>query len=77
MFPHANEVDVKVHKLSNGEFRSSIKVFVPKKKVLIAQKRDEDVKKCLEKSHLAIVRQVHRIKTKWGRRKNRHLSLVV
>lgn len=67
VFPHANKVDVKVDKLPNGEFKSFIRVVAPRKKELIAQKKDGDVKRCLERSHLAIIRQIHKIKTKWDR----------
>jgi hypothetical protein len=65
--PHASKVDVKIDKLPSGEFKSFIRVLAPRKKELIAQKKDQDLKKCLEKSHFAIIRQIHRIKTKWDR----------
>lgn len=67
VFPHASKVDVKVDKLPNGEFKSFIRVVAPRKKELIVQKKDEDVKRCLERSHLAIIRQIHKIKTKLDR----------
>ncbi len=67
IFPHANKVDVRVNKLPNGEFKSFIRVLAPQKKELVALKRDKNIKKCLEKSHLAIIRQIHRIKTKWDK----------
>lgn len=77
VFPHANKVDVKIDKLPSGEFKSFIRVLAPQKKELIAQKRDEDIKKCLEKSHLAIIRQIHRIKTKWDRTSGRVPELAM
>ena len=77
IFPHANKVDVKIDKLPSGEFKSFIRVLAPQRKELIAQKRDEDIKKCLEKSHLAIIRQIHRIKTKWDRMSSRVPELAM
>lgn len=71
IFPHVNKVDVKVNKLSNGEFKSLIRVIAPRGKELIAQKKDENVKRCLERSHLAIIKQIHKIKTKWERTESR------
>ncbi|MEC7276409.1 MAG: hypothetical protein VXV96_08820 [Bdellovibrionota bacterium] len=77
IFPHANKVDVKIDKLPSGEFKSFIRVLAPQKKELIAQKRDEDIKKCLEKSQHAIIRQIHRIKTKWDRTSSRVPELAM
>lgn len=77
IFPHANKVDVKIDKLPSGEFKSFIRVLAPQKKELIAQKKDEDIKKCLEKSHLAIIRQIHRIKTKWNRTSSQMPELMM
>ena len=77
IFPHANKVDVKIHQLPSGEFKSFIRVLAPQKKELIAQKRGQDIKKCLEKSQHAIIRQIHRIKTKWDRTSSRVPELAM
>ncbi len=76
MFPHANSVDVKVEEVPKKGFRSLIKVKAPQKKRLIALKTDKDIKKSLEKSHLAIVRQIHKVKTKWRREGQRRPHLM-
>lgn len=68
-FPHASKVDVRVRKLTNGNYKSSIKVIASQKRELIAQKIDEDASKSLERSHSAIISQIHRIKTKWDKTK--------
>lgn len=76
VFPHANRVDVKVSKLPSGKFKSFIRVLAPQKKELIAQKTDKNIKKSLEKSYTAIIRQIHRIKTRWNKTAGpEHLTL--
>ncbi len=64
-FPHAKKVDVKVLRGKKGLFKSRIRVIAPQKKEMIAIKTDENPKKCLEKSHLAIIKQIHKTKTRW------------
>jgi ribosome-associated translation inhibitor RaiA len=76
IFPHANSVDVKVDKVPKKGFRSLIEVRAPQKKRLVALKTDRDIKKSLEKSHLAIVRQIHKLKTKWRREGQRRSHLM-
>ena len=66
-FPHAYRVDVKVQKGKKGLFKSLIRVKAPQKKELVAIKTDENPKKSLEKSHLAIIKQIHKTKTRWKR----------
>ena len=71
VFPHAKNVEIKVKKLSDGNYKSLIKVHVPRKKTLFAQKIDEEFSKSLEKSHLAIIRQVHKLKSRWDKTRYR------
>ncbi len=70
VFPQANRIDVKISELPTGEFKSFIRVHTSSRKELIARKKDESFKKSLEKSHLAIIRQIHKVRTKWNRYKN-------
>ncbi len=69
-FPHAYRVDVKVEKGKKGLFKSLIRVKAPQKKEFLAIKTDENPKKSLEKSHLAIIKQIHKTKTRWKRSGN-------
>ena len=63
-FPHAKSVQVKVSKLQTGHYKSFIKVCVGDRKSLIAQKVDQDFKKSLERSKLAIFKQVQKVKSR-------------
>lgn len=64
VLPNVNDVAIHIDKSEDGLYESFIKVYVPKKKELVASKRAPTIKKCLEKSHQAITRQIHRVKGK-------------
>lgn len=70
-FPHAKKIEVKISGEKNGIYKSKIRVLAPQKKELIAVKTDDDPKRCLEKTHHAIIKQIHRAKTRWKRKSNR------
>ena len=72
VFPHANDVDIKVQKLPKEGFKSLIRIKAPKKKTIIAVKIDSDIERSLEKSHQAVVKQIHKLKTKWNKRGEPH-----
>ena len=69
VLPNANDVDIRIDKNEDGLYESLIKVHVPRKKELIASKQANTIKKCLDKSHQAIARQINKIKKKSHRRK--------
>jgi hypothetical protein len=62
VFPHTNRIDVRVDEIPKKGFRSLIKVTAPKKRNIIALKVDKSIKKSLEKSHQAVVKQLHKAK---------------
>ncbi len=62
--PYADDVDIKIDKVENGNFESLIRVHIPNKKSLIAVKKDKSLHNSLEKSRQAILKQVKRIKNK-------------
>lgn len=71
VLPNVDEVDIKVNKNEQGAYQSFIKVHIPKRKQLVACKRADNIKRCLEKSHQAISRQIHKAKMKSHRNKPR------
>ena len=64
VFPFISKIDVKIQKLPNKKFKSFIRVLAPQRKEFVAHKVDHNPKKSIEKSQMAIMRQVGRIKTK-------------
>jgi hypothetical protein len=66
VFPRASKINVKIDQLPNGEFLSFIRVLAPKKKELVVTKKDENASRSLEKSHMAIIKQVQRMKARWS-----------
>ncbi len=76
MFPHANDVTVKIDEVG-GKYESLIKVHIPPKKNLIAFKADNSFKGSLEKSYHAMVRQIHKVKTRYGRAKLRDPEVLI
>lgn len=63
VFPRSNEVKIESYKDKQNFFQTKIEVL-SSQGTLIAHKEDESFKKSLDKSYKAIVRQIHKIKTK-------------
>lgn len=74
VFPQAKYVEIKVDELPKVGFRSKIRISAPNRKKIIALKTDKDIRKCLDKSHSAVVRQIHKEKSKWYKRKKKKKS---
>lgn len=75
--PNAKSIEVKVEQEENGGFVSMIKVHIPSKKILLAEKRSDVYKKSLDQSLQAIQRQVRKVKTRWDKnRQNRRLNTL-
>jgi hypothetical protein len=64
VFPDAKNIEIKVEKIPKAGFKSLIKVMAPHKKNIVALKIDQDINKSLEKSHRAVVKQIHKRKAK-------------
>jgi len=77
MFPHAKKIDVIVRKTPNNEYESKILVLTPKNKIFFAVKKDNSTQRALNKSYAAIIRQIHKVKTKWNRMKSKEMSFLV
>lgn len=67
MLPQASRIEVDVHKGDSSQFISVIKIKVPKQNELVAHKKSESLHECLRNSHKAMVKQIHRLKTKWAK----------
>ncbi len=64
IFPHAKHIDVRVDQTPEKKFKTFVRVSVPQRTDLIALKTDQDLRKSLEKSQNAIMRQIRKIKAK-------------
>jgi ribosome-associated translation inhibitor RaiA len=76
VFPHAKKIEVKLRKTRYNVYESKVMVLTPKTKSLIAIKRDSYAQRALDKAYGAIIRQVHKIKTRWDRMKNKEVRAL-
>jgi len=67
-FPHTQKIEIKIHKDENRLYDSSIQVQIPGGKGLYAHKKDVNMKRSLNRSSHAIIRQLDRLKTRWDKR---------
>jgi ribosome-associated translation inhibitor RaiA len=74
---NVNGIDIRVDKKDKGLYKSLIKIYVPKRKHLLATKEDYDFKRCLEKSQKAIERQLKRTKAAQLRSKMNRYSMDI
>lgn len=63
IFPKASVVDIDWRKKPNHKIEAKIEVKVPRKK-LIAIKADENLRKAIDKSYGAIIKQLKKVKAK-------------
>ena len=73
ILPKSQAVDIDIKRNQTGNFVSKIHVKTPQK-VMHAQKTDPSFMGSLDKSYQAIVRQIHKYKTKKQRRHSEPLS---
>ncbi len=73
-FPYARDIKINLIKDNKGEFKTVIKVRVPRKKEYMAIKSDHDPRASLEKSLSAIVKQIVRTKRHWRRVRSKALK---
>ena len=64
-YPYAKDVKVTLAKDQSGEYRTVIRVRVPRRKEYVAVKSHYDPHVCLEKTQKAIVRQISKVKNHW------------
>ncbi len=68
VFPQSEKIDVDLKRLKKGLYKTKISIKIPHCKSLLAIKKEESKEKSLQKAHQAIIRQIHRLKTKWSQK---------
>lgn len=73
--PKAKDVEVDLKKDSNAGFKTTVKVYLPAKKCLVAYKNNPSLKVCLEKAKEDILNQASRIR-RFPKRRNQFIDLI-
>lgn len=70
IFPFAKDVIIETKKNPLGEFETKIELIAPQHINFIAKKKEANYKKSVDRSYQAILRQIHKNKSR--RKRSRH-----
>ena len=76
-YPYAKDVKVSLAKNECGEYRTVIRVRVPRRKEYVAVKSHYDPHICLEKTQRAIISQISKVKSHWKKVRNEAIKTMM